>query len=433
MLRRFLSILNLTLCFSLVFIAPTWAATQYTVLYRFQGGLDGDFPNGQMVSDASGNWYGTTQFGGTTSGNAGVVFELSPAGGGNWTETVLYRFTGGSDGGVPEAGLVIDASGNLYGTTAAGGNSQCVQRGGYCGVVFELSPDGHGNWTESVLHAFTGPDGLEPSGPLTFDKAGNLYGVTRNGGAGGYGTVYELSPNGDGTWNEAVLASFYGKRDGTNTEGNVVFDAAGNLYGMNSSGGDMSCGHGFGCGDIFKLAPQGGGTWKLSLVGSFNGPDGATPLSLVIDPDGNLFGAAVYGGFGTCYGLIEDGCGDVFELSQVGGQWQGKVIKFSSGHGATNPVGITLDSAGNIYGASQCSNASCTGTSIGTVFKLTPSAGGIYASSVLHTFTGGSDGFVPESGPVIGSDGNVYGTTNQGGVNTCGSDHGCGTIYQIIP
>jgi uncharacterized repeat protein (TIGR03803 family) len=181
-----------------------------TVLYTFFPGTDGTYPATSLVSDPQGNFYGTTPEGGAN--NLGAVYELSPKSGGGWTETIIHSFSG-PDGDAPEAGLVRDSVGDLYGTTVAGGPNFCFGEG--CGLIFELSPV-FGGWVETVLYNFTGQtDGGYPESQLIFDAAGNLYGTTARGGVlsdcngNGCGTIFELSPSSSG-WTENVLYSFQG-------------------------------------------------------------------------------------------------------------------------------------------------------------------------------------------------------------------------------
>ena len=201
-------------------------------------------------------------FGRTSSGPpaSGTVFELSPVGEGQWTETILHSFCSEpdcSDGAFPEAGLILDGAGNLYGTTSNGGT--------VWGTVFELSPPPQqgGTWTETVLYAFGGNttgDGCYPEGKLVFDGAGNLYGTTSQCGGGtvSAGTVFELTPAGDGTWNEIVLHRFCAGggnfSDGADPLAGVVFDQAGNLYGTAYAGGAR----GIGPGTVYELSPGAG-------------------------------------------------------------------------------------------------------------------------------------------------------------------------------
>ena len=216
------------------------------VLYSFQGGpTDGGKANGSVIFDASGNIYGTTRYGGGTScTDCGTVFKLTP-GNGTWTESLLYQFNGTKDGKYPYAGVIMDGLGNLYGTTNAGGAH-------HFGAVFELSPS-KGGWTESTLLSFNGKDGNSPVAGLVMDGSGNLYGTTQKGGANNLGVVFELSPSKHG-WKETVLHSFAGgTTDGSGPGAGVIFDTAGNLYGSTYAGGTGSCTNG--CGTVFELSP----------------------------------------------------------------------------------------------------------------------------------------------------------------------------------
>jgi uncharacterized repeat protein (TIGR03803 family) len=274
-----------------------------TVLHRFMNGPDGSTPEGGLVWDAAGNLYGTAsgaEGGGSTNG---VVFRLNKTG----HLTVLYSFTGGSDGGLPQTGVLRDAEGNLYGTTSSGGVKACktILRTFYCGVVFKLDTNGK----ESVLHLF-GPGAWYPAG-LIQDSAGNFYGTTDLGGnpscdfllERGCGVVFRMNTSGS----FKVLRSFRGAPSGARPSGNLIQDAADNLYGTTYYGGTGNCndGDGKGCGTVFKLDKAG----KLTMLHSFTGgADGAYPSgSLVMDANGNLYGTAWLGG--------DAGDGVVFELT----------------------------------------------------------------------------------------------------------------------
>ena len=292
------------------------------VLYSFKGTTsDGALPDSGLVFDAAGNLYGTTAsggLGGCQIGPCGVVFRLTHISGAKWSEKVIHRFRGGSDGGISFATLILDKAGNLYGTTELGATSLC--RGQYgCGVVFELTPASHGKWKETILHRFTGgKDGAGPDAGLIFDAQGNLYGTAGWGGAvrycdgNGCGVVFELSPSGNGKWEEKVLHSFTGGKDGATPVASLIFDAAGNLYGTASGGGNPICQ--FLCGVAFRLTPSSGGTWKENVLHSFADTDGAYPeSSLTLDPAGNLFGTTIWGGYlKDC--SFRPGCGVVFEI-----------------------------------------------------------------------------------------------------------------------
>ncbi len=260
----------------LALLAPIQSAgaSDFVTLFNFtQGHLErGVFPQAGLTADQAGNLYGTTAGGGTGAGCQGVggcgtVFKLGPHG----TETVLYSFAGGGDGSSPNGTLIVDQAGNFYGTTAAGGFSGCAL-GAECGTVFKLAPDG----THTVLYSFTGGrDGGVPEAPLLADQAGNLYGTTTQGGSGGCGgygcgTVFKLAP--DGT--ETILHAFRGGSDGAELfAAGLIADQAGNLYGTTWEGG-KGC-NGAGCGTVFKLAPDGTKTILHSFAGGRH--DGAGP------------------------------------------------------------------------------------------------------------------------------------------------------------
>jgi len=234
----------------------THAVAQETVLYNFPCGASGCEPGSNLIFDAAGNLYGTSPYGGAFS--YGVVFELSPQAGGGWTEQVLHSFnTGIHDGNEPQGGLIFDAAGNLYGTTPKGG-----EHAG--GIVFELTPASGGGWTEYVLHNFgAGTDWSEPYSALIMDAAGNLYGTTNMGGAHGDGTAFELSPVTGGGWTEKILHSFSGTTDGSRPYAGLTFDAAGNLYGTATNGGAYNGG------TVFELTPQSGGQWAGKVLHAF--------------------------------------------------------------------------------------------------------------------------------------------------------------------
>jgi uncharacterized repeat protein (TIGR03803 family) len=325
-------------------------------------GKDGTDPNGVLVSDAAGNLYGTTHEGGKYNciDGCGSVFELVRKASGAWTEKVLYSFNdNGTDGTYPDGGLIFDATGNLYGTTAGGGAN------GH-GAVFELTLQPNGKWTDTILHSFNanGTDGYLPEAGLIFDAAGNLYGTTYEGGADFYGTVFALTPAGGGVWNETILHNFGNGTDGSEPEASLVFDAAGNLYGTTYRGGTN------GSGTAFELTPAGGGAWNETVLHNFgSGTDGANPTAaLIFDSAGNLYGttsASPYDGGGTQYD------GTAFELTPAGGgNWTETVLHdFGVGTDGANPYGaLIFDSAGNLYGTTS-SGGAYTG---GTVFEITP-------------------------------------------------------------
>ncbi len=304
----------------------------------------------------SGELYGTTLCGGAH--DAGVVFELTPDSGG-WTATVLYSFCSQgycTDGEDPWAGVVMDAAGNLYGVTREGGPYNG-------GVAFELTPSS-GGWAETVIHGFgeNPKDGGQPYFAPIFDKSGNLYGTTKFGGTQQWGTVFELSPSSDGSWAEQVLLRFKGnKHDGINPYGGLVFDAAGHLYGTTTGGGAH------GQGTIFKLTRGTRGRWKETVLYSFpNIQDGAYPQgTLAIDKGGALYGIA--GGGGGCGGT----CGLIYKLApQAHGKWKYSVVyKFNGTDGMWPQGGVILDKAEkHLYGTTEYGGD----YGYGVVFEITP-------------------------------------------------------------
>lgn len=265
----------------------------YTILHRFTGGADGAFPYSSVVFDQAGNLYGTTTAGGyvspgVCSAGCGVIYELSPSHGG-WTESVLYSFMGGNDGYVAYAGLTIDGDGNLYGTTEDGGNLGL-------GTVYELARSGSG-WSKTTLYMFQSlADGAYPEGGLILDSAGNLYGTTANGGntlgvcgLQGCGTVFSLSPA-NGSWEHSVLYAFTNSYQDSNPRASLVMNAGGTLYGATTGSSGLS-------GNIFELAPANGGWVYVSLYSFSRGPNGFDPVSsLIFDAPGNLYGTTSQGG-----------------------------------------------------------------------------------------------------------------------------------------
>jgi len=405
-------------------IAPTQAqARKFEVLHTFHG-KDGASPVGVLVRDAAGNLYGTTGAGGTgkcSQYGCGTVFKLDRAGKQVW----LHSFEG-RNGYISYAGLLRDAAGNMFGTTVNGGiiNNVCggVQAGG-CGLVFELTKTGT---KESVLYKFKGTlDGLFPEALLVKDGKGNLYGTTYVGGSSGVGTVFKIDTAGK----ETVLYNFTGGSDGCAPYPGVILDSAGNLYGVASEGGDAFCNSGKGV--VFKVDTSGSET----VLHTFGGSDGANPSSvLLFDSTGHLYGTTAYGGSGS--GCGNTGCGTVFKLSPgSGGGWSEAVLySFCSLSNCTDgerPLTgpLVRDAAGNLYGTTvfggnikRC-NGSC-----GVVFKLNADG----KETVLHTFSGGSDGAFPFAGVVMDGSGNLYGTTAGGGA-TCFTSSTCGVVFRVTP
>jgi uncharacterized repeat protein (TIGR03803 family) len=392
----------LVLVTCVVFGGSALAATEKT-LYAFTGGNDGSLPNSGLTPDRSGNLYGSTFFGGSTG--YGVVYKLSRTSGG-WQQTVLYTFQGGpQDGANPNHELAIDAAGNIYGTAISGGSGH--------GVLFQLTPSA-GGWTETVLHNFGVVNGSSetPSSGVIIDKKGNLYGETSGGGSSGNGTIYELKHTSAG-WKYTLLYSFAGGNDGTYPSGGLTFDANGNLYGTTTSGGGAA-----NIGTVFELARGNNGTWTESVLHGFQDTaDGVNPEAPVIfDSSGNLYGTTVYGGDTSCAGGY--GCGEVFELSPSGnGAWTKTTIHAftDTPDGHAPMAGLTFDSAGNLFGTT--SNGGSSGT--GALFELSPGSGG-WTESVVYSFTNGNDGGFPSTPVLVNSKGKILGTASFGGQFTHG-------------
>jgi uncharacterized repeat protein (TIGR03803 family) len=402
--------------FALLLVVGTSAvAQQETILYSFGSQpKDGSKPNAGVIFDGDGNLYGTTETGG--SENGGTVFELTPAGGGGWTETILHFFNNKGAAAQPRSGLIFDAAGNLYGTAFYGGDAN------HDGAVFELIPQAGGGWTNQILHAFNGRNGSNSAATLIFDAAGNLYGTTSGGGIHNNGTVFELMPVTGGGWTEKVLHNFNSSgKDGYSPFGSLIFDAAGNLYGTTVYGGDRNKCGGLGCGIVFELKPVAGGGWTEKILHTFIGTDGSAPIAgMVFDTAGNLYGTTTAGGAGSC--------GTVFELKpRAAGGWTEKVLlnfNLNGKAGNTPWSNLIFDAAGNLYGTTVHNGSG----GYGTVFELTRAAHGQWPLKVLHGFSfNGTDGTEPYAGLIFDSAGNLYGTTSGGGA------HDSGTVFEITP
>jgi uncharacterized repeat protein (TIGR03803 family) len=402
----------LALCIALGSVGPSASgAVKEVILYSFGNRPDGEYPFGKLLLGPNGKLYGTTS-GGGQFGN-GSAFELSRSGSG-WKTTILHSFTGNVDGYAPQGGLIADSEGNLYGTASEGGDLNCGILG--CGNVFELSPTNNG-WTFNVLYDFVGGsnDGDLPTGDLVFDGAGNLYGATiHGGGIFDGGVVFELSPVGGGSWQETAIYIF--GAEGGAPNGDLVFDSAGNLYGTTELQDSL--------GSVFQLTDN-SGTWTKTDLLDFGGSFGENPMAgLAMDAAGDLYGTTTRGGNDNCFGSF--GCGTIFEVSPNGkgkGGWTTEVLyAFNGGSDGQNPEGVLLlDKAGNLYGTTnQGGGSGCEfGFGCGTVFRLAHN-NGAWSETVLHSFGIGSDGQSPVAGPITDNAGHLLGVTDAGGKNDYG-------------
>lgn len=375
--------------------SPRAQSQTFSVIHNFSGASDGTGPlSGFLIS--GGTLYGTTSSGG--SSGDGVVFKMSTGG----EETVLHEFAGGTDGANPEGRLAI-SGGNLYGTTTSGGTHNA-------GAIFRVTLAGK----ETVIHSFNGAGGgASPVAGLAVDNAGNLYGTTESGGASGNGTVFKLvAPTvTGGEWIERVLYSFGTGTDGATPVAGIAFDASGNLYGTTSAGGT------YGYGTVFQLTHSASG-WKETILHHFQlQDDGGVPYAGLLRVGANFYGATSDGGAGG-----SNGGGTVFELTPSGNSWTFNVLYSLSGWGISGSFRNLLMISGNIYATTHCDGTN----SAGTVYELANS-GGTWTYNQLYQFTGGTDGLYSFSNLVSDGQGNLYGTTNEGGAN------GDGVAFKVTP
>jgi len=363
--------------------------------------------------------------------SAALMFSANATLAAAQTEGILHSFSGGTvDGSVPYSGLIADSAGNLYGTTDSAGPN------GY-GTVFQLvPPSGGGTWTENILFSFSnGADGATPVTNLVMDSAGNIYGATGNAGANNCGTFFQLvPPTGSGAWTENVLYDFPCAFGGA-ISGPVSIardPSTGIIYGSVQNGGPFNGGW------IYKMVPPtSGGAWTNTVLHNFttnpSAPgyaNGCVPWTLILGPNGRLFGTASYCGVGggTVYRLTPPTGGDTswgFSLLYT----FGSSVTSSNGY---NPFGLVFGKGGVLYGTTAVGGSS----RYGTVYSLTPNGTGTpWTETIVHNFTGSPDGNYPLSGVILGPAGSFYGATAGGGLSntTCGAYPGCGTIFQLTP
>ncbi len=386
------------------------AGQTYTQVYAFTNGLDGSYPTNGVVADAAGNLYGTTAYGGVGFATYGTAFEVLATGG----ERSLHEFSGNTDGAYPHSGVIVDDAGNVYSTTQQGGDSGCQDFG--CGVVFKISQ----KRAEQELFIFKDDslDGGWPVGGITRDGAGNLYGTGLIGGSGGDGVIFRIDPSN----HEKVLYNFSGS-DGNGPNTRLVRDQAGNFYGATEFGGGVEC-NTVGCGVVYRLNRNGGLTVLYKFTG---GADGGIPTNgaLALDSAGNIYGTTTYGGDTSCQVGTWPGCGVVYKLDPAGNQTV--LYSFHNGaDGATPSSGVLLGANGNLYGTAQGGGSfsgSCARNNFGcgVIFQLSPAG----EETILHTFQY-DEGAFPQ-GDLIIRQGFLYGTAETGGAN------GFGVVYKIQP
>ena len=418
------------LAISALLLATSPAQGKEVVIYNQTSGTWG--PAFELVADSSGTLYGLANGGGIGYGS---FYSLVPPAKGQttWTESVLYSFGGGTDGSYPLATLTPDGQGGFFGSTTQGGTGPCPIFYGEsgCGTVFQLTPPGQGQtaWTKTTLYSFQGgADGNQPVARLLLDPAtGVLYGVTFLGGVTGAGTVFALAPPAPGqtNWTESVLHTFTGGSDGGYPFAALIEDANGVLYGTATGGGDL------GYGAAFTVTPPAPGqiNWTENVIHSFGGwsfSDAGSPdAALVADSAGNLYGTAADGGTG----IMNNGA--VYELSPPSGggtDWTETILySFTGGKDGALPANdLIIDSKGAIYSTTDTAGSG----KHGTVFKLEPPGDGQTAWSlkVLYSFKGSPDGAQVDGGVTAGKVGKnvvLFGTTLLGGTG------GYGTVYEL--
>jgi len=375
-------------------IPKTGGGWTEATLYSFTGAGDGAIPLADLTIGKSNVVYGTTEYGGTYG--FGTVFALLPAAGGAWTEKVLYSFKGGTDGANPVAGLALaSTTGVLYGTTYNGGTAGL-------GTIFQAAPSQGGTWSEKVLYSFQGgTDGANPVSDLVIGANTTLYGTTSQGGSvtiqagtgpcppnsqntpcvyANWGTVFQLTTKGGGTWTEALLYTFLGLSDGGTPESKLIIGAGNVLYGGTFWGGSPTVcpvgGYPQGCGTVYSLTPPtGGGSWTQAVLHTFTGvsPDGSHPYgNLTVSTAGIIYGTTLTGGLQDdfCFDQSYNGCGTIFSMkppTAPGGTWTKSNVTVFNGTNGGAPNGIILGSTGTLYGTTSVGGSA---GGFGTVFSF---------------------------------------------------------------
>jgi uncharacterized repeat protein (TIGR03803 family) len=388
-----------TAVFATLALASAARAASFTVIHDFTGAADGAVPGYTLLKDGKSGFIGTANQGGA---GYGTVFRLAQKSGA-WKLKPLYDFTG--EQGQPGWGVIHGLHGSLFVTA-----SYASVMGGPCGSALELdratAPARAAKLTGTLLHTYVKSQDGCPTGNLLRDAGGNLFGVTQNGGANAWGSVFELAPSESG-WTESILYSFRGAEDGGAPYSELVADEAGNLYGTASASTVNA-------GTVFKLSPSESG-WTYTVLHAFTGgTDGGQPVAaLTFDHAGNLYGAT------TSFGA--KGGGTIFSLTPSGSAWKFHVLHSLTG--SDGPVAaLALDATGAIYGTNFMDGAD----GYGSVFSLAP-VSGKWRYRDLHDFTGGADGGYPGGGVVLDAAGNLYGTAVLGGAD------GKGVVYELTP
>ena len=367
-----------------------------TTLASFNS-ASGQFPDAGLIADAAGDLFGTTATGGAYG--AGAVFELVNNGGGNYTPVALLSFnvTPGVEGS--DSGVIADTAGDLFGTTPSGGAAGD-------GTVFELVNNGAAAYTLVTVVSFNGANGTLPFAGLSADAAGDLFGTTASGGANGDGTVFEIAKTGAGYASTPTILSSFNGANGAGPVSGVIADTAGDLFGATPSGGA------YGYGTVFELVNNGASAYTpVTLLSFTTGVDGSDS-GVIADAAGDLFGTTPSGG--------EAGDGTVFELVNNGGNYTSVTLLSFNGADGTGPVGgLIADAAGDLFGTTGEGGAN----GDGTVFELVNNGGGSYTPVTLLSFNG-ANGTGPVGGLIADAAGDLFGATAGGGA-------GYGTVFEI--
>jgi uncharacterized repeat protein (TIGR03803 family) len=431
-LGRSVGAATVALAVAIVFVltvvaSPAAQAQTFHVIHTFTGKTDGGWPRAGVTIDNSGNLYGTTYTYGAKGW--GTIYRMKRTTSGGWTFNTLYTFTNGKDGAFPAGRVIVGPNGTLYGTTQGSGYGSSPY-----GTVFNLKPPATCTvsfcpWKITTLYAFKGqPDcnaQTNSFGDLVFDNAGNIYGTTYKGGADNEGCVYKIASVGN-SYDYQLIKSFAGGgTDGRYPYPGVIVDKAGNLYGTTAQGGPNDSG------TVYQLLPSGGGYTEHILYSFMGGADGSNPFGGLIlrpcppevcdPPIEVLYGSTEDGGAG--------GAGTAFSLTPAGnGNWSYAPLYSFAGGSFCGPYGnLASDVAGNLYGDEYC------GTTYGQIFMLSPlrPPPTPWRYTLLHDFTGGSDGAYPIGNVTFDASGHLYGTASQGANGTC--QGGCGVVWETTP